>query len=196
MKNYTRLTYNSNNWESPSRPNGKCLGNPAESLWEGRTGFGFEEWYRSDLFKREENGIWWQYGYWQCFKKPKKQACNVYNDFSVYTRVCAPNNKTKANILVANYKNVEVLTKEQRLEACQYFDNSFKTIRTLLEQITTHEGQKVDIVNDFDKGLGIYSKLNIKYRLEDETYRFDTSQPFKLQRGGYRFGLYEPNKQK
>lgn len=194
MKYYTRLTYNTNNWESPSGPIGKCSGKTTGSLWESRTGFGFEEWYRSDLFKRQENGVWWQYGYWQCFKKPKKRSCNVCDDLSVYTRVCAPNNKTKANILVANYKHVEVLTHNQRFEACSYFNNSFKTIRTLLEQITTQDGKKVDIVNDFDKGLGIYSKLNIKYRLEDETYLFDTNQIFELQRGGYRFGLYETMK--
>ena len=69
MGYYTRLTYNSNNWHLPSGPVGKC-GDENSLLWEYTAGFGFEEWYRNPKFQlTDENGLIWQFGYWQCFKK-------------------------------------------------------------------------------------------------------------------------------
>lgn len=45
MKQYTRLTFNSNNWKKPSGKDGKSTN---QNCFEGKHHFGFEEWLFDD----------------------------------------------------------------------------------------------------------------------------------------------------
>jgi len=187
MGHFTRLTFNSNHWQNPSGPDGKCPGSPGSPLWECSAGFGFEEWYRSEKFQRTENGEIWQYGYWQCFKNPGNHAAGVYADFNVYTRQCTggcDGSNRGRPLHVAHYTEITVLSREERLEAINYFDVALQDIRGSLQKLG------VDVDDTFVGQPNGYPQLNIKFRITDETYAFQKSEPFKLDMGEYRFGLY------
>jgi hypothetical protein len=187
MGYFTRLTFNSNHWQNPSGPEGKCPGLPGAPLWECSAGFGFEEWYRSENFRRTENGDVWQYGYWQCFKNPGNHAAGVYADFNVYTRKCiggCDGANMGTSLHVARYTEITVLSMNERLEAINYFDAALQDIRGNLEQLG------LDVHDTFVGQPNGYPQLNIKFRISDETYVFDGVRPFTPERGGYRFGLY------
>ena len=189
MAYYTRLTYNSQNWLLPSGPLGKC-GNNNSLLWEFTAGFGFEEWYRNSNFQvKDENGVTWQYGYWQCFKNPNNHPAEIYLDFTTYTRKCK---KEGAQIIrVADYSEITVLSKKERDDCCGLFSNELADVRSQLQNLHKSDGRLIDVNNHFDNQPGGFPQLNIKFRLKDETYLFPEGQNFKIERGGFRFGLYE-----
>jgi hypothetical protein len=189
MAYYTRLTYNSQNWQLPSGLIGKC-GNSNSLLWEFTAGFGFEEWYRNPNFQiNDENGVTWQYGYWQCFKNPNNHSQGVYKDFTAYTRKCKK--EGAQNIKVAFYTEIRVLSKTERDDSCIVFSNEFAEVRSQLQNLQRRDGRLIGVNNHFDNQPGGFPQLNIKFRLKDEKYLFPKSQNFKIERGGFRFGLYE-----
>ena len=189
MLYYKRLTYNSQNWKLPSGPIGKC-GNNNSLLWEFTAGFGFEEWYRNPNFQiNDENGVTWQYGYWQSFKNPNNHPAGVYKDFTTYTRKCK---REGAQIIrVADYSEITVLSKKERDDCCSLFSNELADVRSQLQNLHRSDRRLIDVNNHFDNQPGGFPQLNIKFRLEDETFLFPEGQNFKIERGGLRFGLYE-----
>lgn len=186
----TRLTYNTMNWQEPSGLQGKCPGGMNGSLWECNSGFGFEEWYRSELFQRTVAEQKWQYGYWQCFKNINNHNSGEYRDFSVYTRHCPSGcvgNNSGSWYEVAKYKKIVVLTNEERHEAVHYFADQLLNIRNQLQIIN------VDVINWFDEHPNNHPKLNIKFMLSDEHFVFGEQKTIDVPRGGGRFGLYQAN---
>jgi hypothetical protein len=183
MAYYTRLTYNSKDWRLPSGPIGKC-GDDNSLLWEFTAGFGFEEWYRNPKFQvKDENGVTWQFGYWQCFNNPNNHKAAIYKKFDVYTRICNyPLNTPTRNIKVANYKEVHVLDEKERSLIHSYFQNEIIEIRGLLAQTSRRDGNLIDINNNFDGEPSGQSRFNIRFRLEDEDYVFanSTNMPIKI----------------
>ncbi len=192
MAYYTRLTYNSKDWHLPSGPIGKC-GDYTSLLWEFTAGFGFEEWYRNPKFQvKDENGVTWQYGYWQCFKNPNNHNAGIYEDFEVYTRINNnPPNTLTRNIKVAIYKKIHVLDQNERSLLDRHFQNEIIEIRDLLAQTSKRDGTLIDVNNNFDYEPSGQSRFNIKFRLEDENYVFANNLNILIARGGFRFGLYE-----
>lgn len=87
---WTRLTPNANGWVRPSGACGKCR-TPNGDLFEGKHGFGFEEW----LFSPDHRDGAWQFGYIQALKA-KKHAGRSFAKLQLITRIC-----TKANTLPA-----------------------------------------------------------------------------------------------
>jgi len=87
---WTRLTPNANGWVKPSGECGKCK-TPNGRLFEGKHGFGFEEW----LFNPAHRDGPWQFGYVQALKA-KKHAGQSFAKLQLITRIC-----TKANTLPA-----------------------------------------------------------------------------------------------
>ncbi len=197
MGYYTRLTYNSKDWHLPSGPIGKC-GDVNSLLWEYTAGFGFEEWYRNPKFQvKDENGVTWQYGYWQCFKNHNNHPARFYKDFDVYTRIC--NNwqiGPTSNIKVANYKEIHVLDEKERSSIDRHFQNEIIEIHDFLAQTTKRDVTLVDVNNNFDGEPSGQSRFNIKFRVEDEDYVFADNSIMRIERGGFRFGVYEIKKGK
>jgi hypothetical protein len=182
----TRLTPNTNDWKTPSGRYGKC---PGINNWECLAGFGFEEWYRSELFREtDEKGKVWQYGYWQCFQTLTSHPPGEYIDFTVHTRVCPKgctgNNKGEW-YEVAHYKRVFVLSENERASASIRFANGILQIRKTLGNLG------VDVVSNFDSPPINYYKFNIKFLVEEEDYRYNNKKQIFIHRGGARFKLYQ-----
>lgn len=185
MPYYTRLTYNSLDWTEPSGLEGKCSGKH-EYLFECIAQFGFEEWYRSELFRRNEDGETWQYGYWQCFNDPHDvYAGNSLLDFKVYTKKChQPCGHQGRYIEVADYKEVHVLSAIEREDAEGEFDDELSIIRNCLVKNGVH----ITHFDDKPRGNPIF---NMKFKITDETYRFEENKVFNNVARDYRFLVVE-----
>jgi hypothetical protein len=192
MAGYTKRIYNFQYRHLSLGPIGKCGGDNFR-LWEYTAGFGFEEWYRNPKFQKEdENGVIWQFGYWQCFKNPKNHNAGVYNNFEVYSRICNHQQKSlTANTIIAIYKEIHVLDESERRLMDIHFQHEIIEIRDLLAITIKRDGTLIDVNNNFDGEPSGESRFNIRFRLEDETYLFSEAQNLKIERGGFRFGLYE-----
>jgi hypothetical protein len=187
MALFTRLTPNTTNWQGPSGSDNKCAGTSLR-LFEHRAGFGFEEWYRSPDFRKvDEHGVEWQYGYWQCFKNPNRKTFvpGLYKNFTVYTRECnlQGHNNNTANRIVANYAEIEVLDKNQRINDAIYFEDEFVNIREKLLLF------KAD-TRAFDQHKKSYHLINIRFKLSDENYTYPENNILKVDLNGNRFGVY------
>lgn len=185
MSYYTRLTFNSLDWTEPSGEYGKC---PGINNWECISGFGFEEWYRSNLFQINKNGEIWQYGYWQCFKNPRTNIPGIYKDFSVYTRFCedgCTGDNGGRGYLVAKYDEIYVLNENERIAAINIFGNALNSIRNLLFNMG------VDVDDNYDNQPNTFPKINIKFRLVDEKYLYNQKIDWPIRQGHARFGLYQ-----
>lgn len=191
MAFYTRLTPNTKDWTEASGKEGKCSG-AQNTLFEGINNFGFEEWYRSELFQETDpRGITWQYGYWQCFKNTdkKKYLPGVYKDFTVYTRFCTDSiygTKTSqiTNQLVAHYAEIEVLNTDQRERAHALFNSKFADIKECLKRCSGND-------EAFDWHISNYHLFNIRFNLQHESYVFHEHNVLDLELKGNRFGVYE-----
>jgi hypothetical protein len=84
---WTRLTPNASGWVKPSGACGKCR-TPKGNLFEGKHGFGYEEW----LFSPEHRDGKWQFGYIQALKADK-HAGRSFAKLQLITRICTNQHK-------------------------------------------------------------------------------------------------------
>ena len=116
----------------------------------------------------------------------------IYSEFEVYTRICSHSqNRLIRNIKVATYKEVHVLDQDERNLWDRHFKNEIIEIRCLLAQTSKRDGTLIDVNNNFDREPSGQSRFNIKFRLEDEDYMFENNKNIPIERGGFRFGVYE-----
>lgn len=188
MALYTRLIPNTNHWQVPSGPKHRCPDSSAY-LFELKSGFGFEEWYRSPNFRKiDEDGINWQYGYWQCFKNPfrNKYKPGVHKNFTVYTRECDPRNDKAVsfNRVVAHYSEIEMLDVKQRLLYETHFDREFDKVRLVMNELRAD----LDIFDDHRKRSHL---LNIRFKLVNENYVYSDENLLKTKLKTNRYGIYD-----
>ena len=122
-------------------------------------------------------------------KNPNNHPADVYKDFTTYTRKCKK--EGAQSIKVAFYTEIRVLNKNERVDSCDLFSNELAEVRSQLQNLLRRDGRFIDVNNRFDNQPGEFPQLNIKFRLEDETYQFPEGQNYQIERGGFRFGLYE-----
>lgn len=191
MKYLTRLSWNSKGWQVPSGRENKCKGTGEIQLYECIYGFGWEEW----LFHFIEHTDGYCYGFLQCFNYNGRQA-ELINELHLYTRKCngsCDRNSDGTNYYVGKINNVEVLGREHR-------DIIYQVI--LQNEIEMKENMRNARVEDYE---ALYNEMkecrsvfNIRFKKENVhiSNRDWNDRKLDLQRGLYRFWLYEISKRK
>jgi hypothetical protein len=183
----TRLTPNSNKWQKPSGPIGKC-GRPKGPPYEGEMGFGWEEWLLNDFFNPDNQLEGFCYGFIQAFHK-KNKAKSKIDQLHLYTRVC--NGKRSSTFYLGYINNVEILA--------QPYTNS--ALIEKKEQFASKAGK--DLVElkiagfqpDLAELSESYNLFNVRFKKSDvHIADFDfEKREIKLPHGWYRFNLYDLN---
>ncbi|MEN9978131.1 MAG: hypothetical protein RLZZ569_756 [Bacteroidota bacterium] len=187
-KHLTRLTPNFNKWEKPSGREGKCgldLGVP----YEGKNGFGWEEWFLNDYHNSSNQLAGYCYGFIQAFHK-KNKAQEKIDRLYLYTKVCS--NKTKMNYYLGYINNVEVLKYPFTQRDLINKKNSFcKQADTDLKNLQNHSSQK-DLIEMCSED----TVFNVRFKSDDVHIKnFDfLKRPIKMNQGQARFGLYDLEK--
>lgn len=189
MKTYlTRLTPNQNKWEKPSGSDGKC-GSPLGPPYEGKTGFGWEEWLLNDFHNPTNQLDSYCYGFIQAFHK-KNKAKEKIDRIYLYTKVCTNNNKM--NYYLGYMDNVEVLKhpfsqktlNEKKVSFCKKAESHLKNV-----QINSYQ-------KDLTKMCSEDSLFNVRFKPCDvHIIDFDfQKRTIKMMKGQARFGLYDLEK--
>ncbi|GAB3525135.1 hypothetical protein [Emticicia fontis] len=167
----TRLSWNSNGWQSPSGRTNKCCGTDAP-LYECLAGFGWEEW----LFKKEHRlsippyNEEFQYGFLQCFNSSIPMEEIVYKDVYLTSRkcdgACNPAN-TGTYYAIGKIKLVTRLGVNESRNVNTYFEQN-GLIANMRNECLDVDGIDMD---RFDEGPGNpdnpQTYMNVKFRVED-----------------------------
>ena len=153
-KYYTRLTYNTNDWITPSGTFGKCNG----LLYEAETGFGWEEWlFNKRTRKTGSNGFEYQYGFLECFNRSHFGAEKNHEKVYLYTRNC----ESDQYIAVAIIENLKKLSNEEALNInVEILNNGIK--EEMRAECVNADGNQ----NYFDLGP-CYFIVNAKFKIKD-----------------------------
>ncbi len=181
----TRLTPNYNKWENPSGSDGKC-GLPLGPPYEGRTGFGWEEWLLYDFHNPDNQLDGYCYGFIQAFHKMNK-AQDRLDRLYLYTRVCSGVSKT--DFYIGYIDNIEILK--------QPFTQ--KNILAKKEKFCKKAEQDLISINissykkDLREMCSDDTLFNVRFKSENVRIKdFDfQDRPINLQRGQSRFKLYD-----
>jgi hypothetical protein len=109
MTSKARIVFNTNGYQNPSGRQNKSTN---RRTFEGRTGFGFEEWLLNNQFKLND----YHYGFIQCFKHPN-QFENHYDQLELYSY----SNRTAS--IVLKLHDVHVLDNASRNTAFNQYGN-------------------------------------------------------------------------
>lgn len=181
---FTRLTSNTNKWEFPYGPFGKCTN---ANLFEAQFGFGFEEWLMN---KRNREGEF-QYGYIQAFTAECHRGL-FFKNVMLYTRI-------EINGVCTNYR-VGVV---KELYALQNHDlNGFLNPERVGAMRNDLNNVQLDAY-EFDRQLGLdqLNIINVRFRLADGNFEFDENGILPIDNqiphnelvNRYRFRLYSKN---
>jgi hypothetical protein len=175
MKDYfTRLTPNTKNWRKPSGNEGKC-GSPEGLLYEGRTGFGWEEWLFEDYHKGKEICL----GFLQAFNGQNDEITSV-EVIHLYTRIC--DGVKPKQYYVGYIKDVKVLPQNQR---------------TASEDIKNKRLDQLNAIgiSNFQTNDSMWKKcFNIQFERKNVFLQKDHLQrKITLNRYQFRFALYDLN---
>ncbi len=174
MKKYfTRLTPNFNNWEKPSRRDGKCSG--ANPLYEEINGFGWEEWLFEDYNQGKETCL----GFLQAFNGKNNDVTSV-DMIHLYTRIC--DGVKPKQYYVGYIKDVKILPINQRAAS--------ETIKNK----RINELNAADITN-FPVNDSMWENcFNIQFERNNVFLQKDHLKcEIMLNRGQFRFALYNLN---
>jgi hypothetical protein len=186
MNSYlTRLTPNFNNWRKPSGREGKC-GSPEGPLYEGRRGFGWEEWLLNDYYKPNNQLDGYCYGFIQAFHKMNQAKAKI-DRLYLYTKVC--DGKSKSNYYLGYIDNVEVLkhpfTKkslnDKKLAFCKKAEQDLQQLKI------------TDYQNDLTQMCSEDTLYNVRFKPNDVQIKDFAFQirPINMARGQARFKLYD-----
>ncbi len=170
---FTRLTPNLNKWQYPSGFEGKC--GSSYRLYEGHTGFGWEEW----LFENYHSGEDLCLGFLQAFNGKNAEMTTV-EVIHLYTRIC------------------------DGVEAKQYYVGYIKDVKVLSKDIrAASEEMKMKRLNDLDRaGINNFSQndsmwkncFNIQFERKNVfLMKYHKNCEITLLRGQFRFALYPTN---
>jgi hypothetical protein len=188
MKSYlTRLTPNFNKWERPSGSEGKC-GLPLGPPYEGRTGFGWEEWLLYDFHNPENQLDGYCYGFIQAFHK-KNKTIEKIDRLHLYTRVCKE--KIGKTYYLGFIDEIEILNQPLKSKSFISKKQNFclKAKEDLrLEYITDFENDLLEMCNED-------IVFNVRFKSKNvhiQNFNF-TEREIILPHGWYRFNLYNVN---
>jgi hypothetical protein len=173
---FTRLTPNENKWQKPSGREGKCrAANPANSLYEQRHGFGWEEWLFADYHAEKETCL----GFLQAFNDKNRHVTSV-DIIHLFTRICDGNEPKQ--FYVGYIKDVKVLPENQRATSTQQKEQKQKDLKDA--EIT-----------DFSNVDPMWKKcFNIQFERKNVVFHEDfLENEIQLNRGQFRFSLYDLN---
>ena len=176
---FTRLTPNFNNWKQPSGRDGKCKSsNPKKPLYEETNGFGWEEWLFEQYHIHKHESEFECNGFIEAFNKQNQKIDKVKRLY-LYTKLC---NNTKG-IMPGNYY-------------VGYIDNvsPIKNIAKTNEEVH-NTLTNVGIMHDGYIPMLPFA-LNISFKVKDVHVDFEGvfKRPIRLERGQFRFSLYDMNK--
>jgi hypothetical protein len=189
MKSYlTRLTSNKNKWEKPSGNDGKC-GLDIKSPYEGKFGFGWEEWFLNDFHNSKSQLEGYCYGFIQAFHK-KNKANDVIDRLYLYTKVY--DQKGKQNYFLGYIDNVEVLAQPFTERVLVDKSNAFCRQAEIDLKNVHIDGFK----NDLFEMCSQDTLFNVRFKSSNVHIQdFDFySRPIKMKQGQSRFGLYDLEK--
>ncbi|MFM2155261.1 MAG: hypothetical protein RL516_10 [Bacteroidota bacterium] len=173
---FTRLTSNFNNWKTPSGRDGKCTSNNG-TLYEEIHGFGWEEWLFEEYHANKKNPDHICHGFIQAFNNKNKTA--QIERLYLYTKV----DKNKEGIKPGCYY-------------VGYIDNVEK-INPLPneDKVVCEQLKSVGIDANSYNAMLPYA-YNITFQVKDVHVVFPKvyCQLIKLEKGQYRFGMYDMNK--
>ena len=167
---FTRLTPNTNLWQKPSGPIGKCAA--STDLYESRNCFGWEEWLLDDFHSGEDLCI----GFLQAFNGKKKSMTHV-DVIHLYTRVC--NGVDVKLFYVGCIQGVKILSKENRGASHEV-------------KVKRLEDLKNIGINNFPIDDPMWNNcFNVQFERKNVNLLRDNEKcSIKLWRGQYRFALY------
>lgn len=178
-KYFTRLTSNFNNWEKPSGADGKCgVGDSTSNLYEAHNHFGWEEWLFEDYVSNKHNPEKECFGFIEAFNN-KNRNIDFIDRLYLYTKICNNN---------------------QSIEPGCYYVGHIDNVKRLKSPLPKTQDQ---VCQDL-KAVGINhdnylpmlkNAKNISFKVKDVNFSFKThndesSSMIPLERGQYRFGLY------
>ena len=181
----TRLTSNQNKWEKPSGSDGKC-GLSINSPYEGKFGFGWEEWLLNDFHNPNLQHEGYCYGFIQAFHKRNKAKDSIKRVY-LYTKVC--NDKKNSDFYLGYIDNLEVLKGiHWRKELIKKKEAFCKKAASDLDNVNI-----VGYQNDLFEMCSENTLFNVRFKSSDVKIKdFDyQSRPVKMKQGQARFGLYD-----
>jgi hypothetical protein len=178
---FTRLTPNFKNWQNPSGNEGKCkCSNPKTPLYEEQFGFGWEEWMLEDYFEHMNELDFTCSGFVQALNQ-KNEQIDFINRLYLYTKIC----KNKYN-KVPGYYYIGYIDNITRLQ--------YAATNAINKKICT-DLKNVGIINAISSSM-LPNAKNISFKVKDVHINFPLifNQTIRLNRGQFRFSLYEINK--
>jgi hypothetical protein len=173
---FTRLTSNFNNWKNPTGRDGKCQ-SQSGALYEEIQGFGWEEWLFEEYHANKSKPNHICHGFVQAFNNnnPNVEIDRLY----LYTKV----GRNKCGIKPGCYY-VGYINNVKKIKPLSRKDNEVRKQLNLVG--ISGNGFKPMILNAY----------NITFQVKDVHINFPKvySQPLKLKRGQFRFGLYNIHK--
>ena len=173
---FTRLTSNFNNWKNPTGRDGKCQ-SQSRALYEEIHEFGWEEWLFEEYHanKRKPNHLC--HGFVQAFNNnnPNVEIDRLY----LYTNVGRNNHGIEPGCYYVGYINNVIKINP--------IPNEDKVVCEQLKSVGINtKGYKAMLSKAF----------NIAFQVKDVHVVFPKvyCQPVMLERGQYRFGMYDKNK--
>jgi len=171
---YARLSYNKNNWETPSGPYGKSRN---RGVHECDYGFGFEEWlFSKKNILSDKDGKKYHFGYLEGINKNYKQGDE--NESLVLFTI---NNATHQRFIVGEIKSWQPINEIESTNLVQQKPELIDSMREEVRLVTPHPQLSI---NKFNKHLNNHIELgatkplqlfNIKFEVFD--YRFDSDNP-------------------
>lgn len=165
---YTRLSYNSNNWENPSGPIGKSRN---RGVHEYDYGFGFEEWlFSKNHFLLDKNGEKCCYGYLEGINKNYTEGDE--NEPLVLFTI---NNNLHQRFIVGEIKIWQPINE---IESANLIQQNPELIETMREQVAESTNNNVVALEKFDfhrDNQNGHQLFNIKFK--QISFIFNTNNP-------------------
>jgi hypothetical protein len=172
---FTRLTPNFIQWQKPSGHDGKCQSaDHAQPLYEEEHGFGWEEWLFEEYYLNHSEPEHECRGFIQAFNGRNLHIRHL-NRLYLYTKLCSnEKGKPPGCYYVGYINNVRRIGPEAK---------DAESVGAALQAVGIHH-------NNFLPMLPY--ALNISFKVKDVHLgkRCVFQQPIELQRGKYRFALY------
>ena len=146
----TRLSYNSNDWKSPSGSIGKSI----NDIHENTYGFGFEEWLFNEKFIDKD---WFHFGYIEGIHKNFQ-----YGDQMIPLELFTIDQRTRKRYLVAKIKKWENLS---QIESSSLISNNLTLINSMKADLLAIDN--TNALNKFNQHLNnhnSYQLFNIKFK--------------------------------
>ena len=175
---YSRLSYNTLNWQQPSGPIGKSRN---RGVHEFDFGFGFEEWFRSNQFLLpDKGGVKHHYGYLEGIHK-NYRAGDEQDALTLFTINCT----TRQRFWVGEIKRWQAV---DQAESLYIVNQNPQLINTMMNNVVATTNNLAIAVNKFNQHVNNqngFQLLNIKWKTMD--FRFDINRPINGNNPVYNF---------